>query len=100
MIHPSIVKLFDVIETQTHVGLVMEYAPEGELFEYVVKNDYVEESKAQVFFAQLISSVHYMHRKQVVHRDLKLVKQGGYRMIILYNLAYTNYNIGKSYTCG
>lgn len=76
MIHPSIVKLFDVIETQTHVGLVMEYAPEGELFEYVVKNDYVEESKAQVFFAQLISSVHYMHRKQVVHRDLKLVKQG------------------------
>lgn len=54
----------------------MEYAKGGELFEYVERNGNVEESKAKLFFAQLISGVHYMHRKKVVHRNLKLVSQG------------------------
>ncbi|KAI9316408.1 kinase-like domain-containing protein [Dichotomocladium elegans] len=70
--HPSIVKLYDVIETPKHIGLVMEYAPGGELFEYIVKRNFLEESVAQMFFAQLISSVNYMHQKKIVHRDLKL----------------------------
>ncbi|KAI8145395.1 kinase-like domain-containing protein [Fennellomyces sp. T-0311] len=70
--HPNIVKLFDVIETDRHIGMVMEYASGGELFEYILNRDYLEEDVARPFFGQLISSVHYMHQKGVVHRDLKL----------------------------
>ncbi|KAI9267916.1 kinase-like domain-containing protein [Phascolomyces articulosus] len=70
--HPSIIKLFDVIETEKHIGMVMEYASGGELFEYILNRDYLEENVAREFFGQLISSVHYMHQKGVVHRDLKL----------------------------
>ncbi|KAI9493542.1 kinase-like domain-containing protein [Zychaea mexicana] len=70
--HPSIIKLFDVIETERHIGMVMEYASGGELFEYIFNRDYLREDVAQEFFGQLISSVHYMHQKGVVHRDLKL----------------------------
>ncbi|KAI7847902.1 kinase-like domain-containing protein [Circinella umbellata] len=70
--HPSIVKLFDVIETERYIGMVMEYASGGELFEYILTRDYLKEQVARDFFGQLISSVHYMHQKGVVHRDLKL----------------------------
>lgn len=45
----------------------------GELFDYVLHRDYLEEDEARPLFAQIVSAVDYMHRKGVVHRDLKLV---------------------------
>lgn len=45
----------------------------GELFEYIFRQRYLKEQEACRLFSQLISSVHYMHRKNIVHRDLKLV---------------------------
>lgn len=45
----------------------------GELFDYILKHHYLQETEAKRLFAQLISGVHYMHQKHIVHRDLKLV---------------------------
>jgi serine/threonine protein kinase len=45
----------------------------GELFDYILKHHYLQENEAKRLFAQLISGVHYMHQKHIVHRDLKLV---------------------------
>ncbi|KAG1460291.1 hypothetical protein G6F55_004256 [Rhizopus delemar] len=70
--HPYIVKLYDVLETEKYVGLVLEYASGGELFEYILAHRYLKEKDAKRFFAQLISSVQYMHKCKIVHRDLKL----------------------------
>ncbi|KAI8877368.1 Pkinase-domain-containing protein [Backusella circina FSU 941] len=70
--HPYIVKLISVIETEKYVGIILEYASGGELFEYILAHRYLKERDAKRFFAQLISSVNYMHQKKVVHRDLKL----------------------------
>lgn len=47
--------------------------PGGELFDYILKHHYLQETEAKRLFAQLISGVHYMHQKHIVHRDLKLV---------------------------
>lgn len=71
--HPNIVKLFDVIETERYIGIILEYASGGELFEYILAHRALKEKDARRLFAQLISSVQYMHRKNIVHRDLKLV---------------------------
>lgn len=45
----------------------------GELFEYILARRYLKEHDACRLFAQLISGVHYLHQKHIVHRDLKLV---------------------------
>lgn len=47
----------------------------GELFEYILAHRSLKEKDARRLFAQLVSSVQYMHRKKVVHRDLKLVRR-------------------------
>ncbi|KAL1919291.1 uncharacterized protein VTP21DRAFT_1984 [Calcarisporiella thermophila] len=70
--HPNIVKLFDVLETEKYIGIVLEYASGGELFEYILAHRYLKERDACRLFAQLISGVNYLHQKHIVHRDLKL----------------------------
>ncbi|GAA5903165.1 uncharacterized protein JCM6883_002717 [Sporobolomyces salmoneus] len=70
--HPNIVRLYDVIETEKYIGIVLEYASGGELFDHILAHRYLKERDASRLFAQLISGVSYLHRKGVVHRDLKL----------------------------
>ncbi|BGP03410.1 CAMK/CAMKL/Kin4 protein kinase [Rhodotorula toruloides ATCC 204091] len=70
--HPNIVRLYDVIETEKYIGIVLEYASGGELFDHILAHRYLKERDASRLFAQLISGVGYLHSKGVVHRDLKL----------------------------
>ncbi|KAI9313147.1 hypothetical protein BX666DRAFT_1980059 [Dichotomocladium elegans] len=70
--HPYIVKLYDVLETERYIGIILQCASGGELFEYILVHSYLKERDASRLFAQLISGVHYMHQKNIVHRDLKL----------------------------
>ncbi|TIA90323.1 hypothetical protein E3P99_01634 [Wallemia hederae] len=70
--HPHIVGLYDVIETEKYIGIVLEYAPGGELFDFILRHKYLKERDACRLFAQLISGVCYLHDKKVIHRDLKL----------------------------
>lgn len=45
----------------------------GELFDHILAHRYLKERDACRLFAQLMSGVHYLHSKHIVHRDLKLV---------------------------
>ncbi|KIO20281.1 hypothetical protein M407DRAFT_81768, partial [Tulasnella calospora MUT 4182] len=70
--HPNIVRLYDVIETDKYIGIIIEYASGGELFDHILAHRYLREKDAAKLFAQLISGVSYLHAKKIVHRDLKL----------------------------
>ncbi|XP_052179961.1 SNF1-related protein kinase catalytic subunit alpha KIN10-like isoform X2 [Diospyros lotus] len=70
-VHPHIIRLYEVIETQAEIYVVMEYVKSGELFDYIVEKGKLQEDEARKFFQQIISGVEYCHRNMVVHRDLK-----------------------------
>ncbi len=36
--HPNIIKLIEVLETEQHICLVLEYCPAGEFFDLISKN--------------------------------------------------------------
>ncbi|KAJ3260511.1 hypothetical protein HK103_000653 [Boothiomyces macroporosus] len=54
--YPFIVKLYEVLETERYVGMVMEYACGGELFQYMIAQErqYLKENEAAKYFSQLI----------------------------------------------
>ncbi|RFU27420.1 hypothetical protein B7463_g8919, partial [Scytalidium lignicola] len=70
--HPNIVRLHEMVETEKQIGIILEYASGGELFDYILNNRYLKDNAARRLFAQLVSGVGYLHKKGIVHRDLKL----------------------------
>ncbi|ROT40014.1 kinase-like protein [Sodiomyces alkalinus F11] len=70
--HPNIVRLHEMVETERHIGIILEYASGGELFDYILTHRYLKDNAARRLFAQLVSGVGYLHKKGIVHRDLKL----------------------------
>ncbi|XP_071705745.1 SNF1-related protein kinase catalytic subunit alpha KIN10-like [Rutidosis leptorrhynchoides] len=71
LMHPHIIRLYEVIETPSDIYVVTEYVKNGELFDYIVEKGRLHEDEARSIFQQIISGVEYCHRNMVVHRDLK-----------------------------
>ena len=70
--HPHVVRLYEVIDTQTKLYLILELGDGGDMYDYIMKHDKgLEESKARVYFRQIVQAIHYCHKLHVVHRDLK-----------------------------
>jgi protein-serine/threonine kinase len=61
-----------MVETERQIGIILEYASGGELFDYILNHRYLKDNAARRLFAQLVSGVGYLHKKGIVHRDLKL----------------------------
>ena len=69
--HPNVVVVHEIFETDEHYLIIMDYCSGGELFNYIVVNQRLEEDEASFFYYQLINGVEYIHSKNIVHRDLK-----------------------------
>ena len=69
--HINVVYVFQIIEDEKNIYIVMEYCNKGELFDYIVAHQKLDEDEASLFFYQLINGVDYIHKKGVAHRDLK-----------------------------
>ncbi len=64
----------------------------GELFDHILAHRYLKERDASKLFAQLISGVHYLHQKHIVHRDLKLenLLLDKHRNVIITDFGFAN----------
>lgn len=69
--HPNIVKLYDVLQTQNNIYLVLELVTGGELFDRIVSAKKFDEDTGRRYFQQLVVALHFCHKLGVAHRDLK-----------------------------
>jgi len=69
--HPNVVQIYEIIETERDLYLVMEFASGGELFDLIVANQRLKETMASKHFQELVAGVHYIHKLGICHRDLK-----------------------------
>jgi serine/threonine protein kinase len=72
--HPHIAKLYEAIETDDQVILVMEYVSGGSTHGFLKSkpNRRMDEEDARRIFKQVLSALQYCHSKCVCHRDIKL----------------------------
>ncbi|XP_063245009.1 SNF-related serine/threonine-protein kinase isoform X2 [Bacillus rossius redtenbacheri] len=70
--HPNVVRLYEVIDTQTKLYLILELGDGGDLYDYIMRHDAgLDENQAREYFRQIVRAISYCHRLHVVHRDLK-----------------------------
>lgn len=69
--HPNVVKLFEVVESQGKMYLVMEYCGGGDLSHRLKERGRLDGVVVQHIMKQLASGMEAMQRYHVVHRDLK-----------------------------
>ncbi|XP_076685940.1 SNF related kinase isoform X2 [Andrena cerasifolii] len=70
--HPNVVRLYEVIDTQTKLYLILELGDGGDLYDYIMRHDSgLSEEVARTYFRQIVRAISYCHRLHVVHRDLK-----------------------------
>ncbi|CAK9820806.1 Maternal embryonic leucine zipper kinase [Anthophora plagiata] len=71
LLHQHICRLYQVIETESHYFMVIEYCSGGELFDHIVEKNRLSERESRKFFRQIVSAVAYLHSLGYAHRDLK-----------------------------
>ena len=64
--------MYETFETKRHMILAMELCAGGDLLNYVRKRKKLDETEAKVIFKQIIQGLGYIHKKRILHRDIKL----------------------------
>ncbi|RLV95824.1 putative serine/threonine-protein kinase [Spathaspora sp. JA1] len=70
--HKNIVSLYEVIKTESHLWIAMEYCEGGELYYYIYDKKSLTLAECQTIFFQIVLGVKYVHSLNLSHRDLKL----------------------------
>ncbi|KAF7727892.1 hypothetical protein EC973_006891 [Apophysomyces ossiformis] len=74
--HPSLLALHRVLEDEDYIFMVMELCDQGDLFDFVIRdqevNKYREEHLVKQAYMQILEGVEYMHAQNIYHRDIKL----------------------------
>jgi len=70
--HNHVVKIYETIESEQHIIIVMEICAGGDLLNYVRKRRRLKEPVAKKIFKQILDGLCYIHSKSIAHRDIKL----------------------------
>ena len=69
--NPWVVDLKYSFQDESHLYLVMEYLPGGDLMNILIKRDILPEEEARMYIAECVLAVESVHKLNYIHRDLK-----------------------------
>ncbi|KAF2880903.1 hypothetical protein ILUMI_25279 [Ignelater luminosus] len=71
--HPSVLELYTFFEDVNYVYLVLELCHNGELQQYLKRNNEVlSEPEASHIMRQIVEGMQYLHSHNILHRDISL----------------------------
>ncbi|KAM5471204.1 serine/threonine protein kinase [Microsporum audouinii] len=69
--HPNMLCLKATFDESDGVYLVLELAPEGELFNWIIRHQKLTNDETRKVFTQLFQGLMYLHERNIIHRDIK-----------------------------
>ena len=72
--HRNIISLYQIFESTKYFYLIMDYLPNGDLIEKIIKQKRFKEEEALNIFSQLVDALYYMHKNDICHRDIRTEK--------------------------
>lgn len=69
--HRNVTRLFTYFHDQTRIYLVMEFAPEGDLYSLLLSKGPLEEARVARYVLQMAQGMHYIHQRGIIWRDCK-----------------------------
>ncbi|KAM5236021.1 RAC-beta serine/threonine-protein kinase isoform 2-T2 [Ctenodactylus gundi] len=76
--HPFLTALKYAFQTHDRLCFVMEYANGGELFFHLSRERVFTEERARFYGAEIVSALEYLHSRDVVYRDIKVLEDNDY----------------------
>ena len=71
--HPNIIRLYEIIEGEKNVNLIMEECKGGQLFKKIQLKNIIKMTEKEIakIFKEIMIAVNYLHNRGICHRDLK-----------------------------
>ncbi|XP_029387848.1 aurora kinase C isoform X1 [Mus pahari] len=69
--HPNILRLYNYFYDDTRMYLILEYAPGGELYKELQRNQQLDQERTATIIEELSDALSYCHENKVIHRDIK-----------------------------
>ncbi|XP_077523894.1 aurora kinase A-A-like [Amblyomma americanum] len=69
--HPNILCLYNWFHDESRVYLILEYAPQGELYRHLTREGRFTDQRAATYIYQLCNALKVCHSLNVIHRDIK-----------------------------
>jgi serine/threonine protein kinase len=69
--HPNIIQLYDIVEDERYLHMVLEYANGGDLVSYIERKVKLTEEEARPLFKMILDAVSFLHQRNISHRDIK-----------------------------
>jgi calcium-dependent protein kinase len=69
--HPNVGLIYDIIEDEKFVYMVQDFYEQGDLFNFILKNQKISEKLCKIIIKQMLCAVKYLHENNICHREIK-----------------------------
>ena len=71
IVHPNIIRLYNIYENKSSIYILMEFAKNGNLYSLIRRRNGMNEKNAYKYFSQIVNAVYFLHKNNIIHRDIK-----------------------------